>query len=359
MRVTRIVPRLLSIAIIPGVCLTSFLLLAIVLRLAGADAGRALAAMWSGSIGSWYALTSSTLVRATPLILAGLAVGVAFRAGVWNIGAEGQFLAGSAAAAWVALHWTILPHPMLLPAILVVGAGAGAGWAAIAALLRRRYGVIEVISTIMLNFVAVYGVGYLVRGPLQEPTRIYPQSATLPDAARLPLLASGTRLHVGFLLALAVAVVTWWVFRATAAGFRVRVAGGNPRAAVTAGRIDVPAVTFRAFLAGGALAGLAGAVQLTGVTYALYENISPGYGYTAIAVALLAGLHPLGIVLTGMLFGALDSGALAMQREASVPAVVVLVIEAVLILSVVAIARWRDSLLFGGSTIPSAVRADS
>ncbi len=304
---------MLSIAIVPAIGITSILLLAIVLHLAGTDAERALAAMWNGSVGSWYALTSSTLVRATPLILAGLAVGVAFRAGVWNIGAEGQFLAGSAATVWVALRWTVVPSPVLLPVALLAGAGAGAAWAAIAAVLRRRYGVLEVISTIMLNFIAAYGVGYLVRGPLQEPTRIYPQSATLPDGARLPLLIPGARLHVGFLLALAAAAATWWFFRATAAGFRVRAAGSNPNAAAIAGRIDVAAVTLKAFVSAGALAGLAGAVQVTGVTYALYDNISPGYGYTAIAVALLAGLHPLGIVLTGVVFGALDSGALAMQ----------------------------------------------
>ena len=236
---------MLSIAIVPAIGVTSVLLLAIVLHLAGADAERALAAMWNGSVGSWYALTSSTLVRATPLILAGLAVGVAFRAGVWNIGAEGQFLAGSAAAVWVALRWTVLPHPVLLPVTLIAGAGAGAAWAAIAAVLRRRYGVLEVISTIMLNFLAAYGVGYLVRGPLQEPTRIYPQSATLPDGARLPLLISGARLHVGFLLALVAAVATWWFFRATAAGFRVRATGSNPNAAAITGRIDVAAVTLR------------------------------------------------------------------------------------------------------------------
>jgi simple sugar transport system permease protein len=299
--------------------------------------------LWSGSVGSTLALTSSTLVRATPLILTGVAVALAFRAGVWNIGAEGQLLMGAAASAAVGLEGGAALGPFTLPVALAVGALAGAAWAGIAAELRRRFGVLEVISTIMLNFVALHAVGYLVRGPLQEPTRVYPQSATLPALARLPTLVPGTRLHWGFVLALAAAGIAWWVLRATASGFRLRVVGQNPDAARVAGEIDVARTTTRVFLVSGALAGLAGAVELTGVTFALYENISPGYGYTAIAVALLAGLDPLGVIGTGVLFGALESGALAMQREAGVPSVVVTVVEAVLVLVVLALAHWRGS----------------
>jgi simple sugar transport system permease protein len=229
----------------------------------------------------------------------------------------------------------------VVPAALAGGAAAGAAWAGIAAVLRRRFGVLEVISTIMLNFVALYGVGYLVRGPLQEPLRIYPQSPTLDAGARLPALIPGTRLHVGFALAVACAAALWWVLRYTAAGFRVRASGLNPSAAASAGRVNVARTTAAAFLASGALAGLAGAVEVTGVTYALYENISPGYGYTAIAVALLARLDPLATLATGVLFGALEAGAGAMQRDAGVPSVVVSVVEATLILLVVAAGRRR------------------
>jgi simple sugar transport system permease protein len=153
-----------------------------------------------------------------------------------------------------------------------------------------------------------------------------------------------TRLHIGFLLAVAAAIVVWWTLRATWAGFRVRAAGENPDAARVVGRIDVERTTAAVFVASGMLAGLAGAVELTGVTYALYENLSPGYGYIAIAVALLAGLDPLAVVLTGVLFGALEAGALAMQREAGVPSTVVSVIEALLILALLAVERWRGGL---------------
>jgi simple sugar transport system permease protein len=334
---------LISASIVAGVSALSLAALWVALRTAGLDATHALAALWEGSLGSWYALTSSTLVRATPLILTGLAVALAFRAGVWNIGADGQLLAGAAMAAAVSLAWSSWLGIATVPVALVLGAAAGALWAGIAAILRSRYGVLEVISTIMLNFIALYAVGYLVRGPLQEPTHVYPQSASLPTIARIPALAAGTRLHWGFALALGAAPLLWWGLRSTAAGFRIRVVGQNPDAARVAGQIDVARTTQHAFLLSGALAGLAGAIELTGVTFALYENISPGYGYTAIAVALLAGLDPLGVVATGLLFGALESGALAMQREAAVPAVVVSVVEALLVLIILAVARWRGS----------------
>jgi len=318
-------------------------LLWIALRAAGMDATAALTALWRGGFGSWYALTSATLVRATPLVLTGLAVALAFRAGVWNIGADGQLLVGAAAAAAVSLAWGVGLGRLVLPLALAAGVTAGAAWAGIAAVLRSRFGVLEVITTIMLNFVALYLVAFLVRGPLQEPTHAYPQSDVIPAVARLPVLIRGTRLHWGFVAALVAAVVMAWVLRRTAAGFRVRAVGQNADAARMAGRIDVARVAGRVLLVSGALAGLAGALEVTGVTFALYEDISPGYGYTAIAVALLAGLDPVGVIATGILFGGLESGALAMQRDAGVPAVVVAVVEAVVVLVILALTRWRGN----------------
>lgn len=310
-------------------------LLAAILALSGFAIGPALSALVGGAIGSPYAIFSATLIRATPLILTGLAVALAFQGGILNIGAEGQLLAGAAVAAAVALAGGNALGGGALVLALVASAAGGAAWAAIPAWLRRRFGVLEVISTIMMNFVALYAVGYLVRGPLQEPTRIYPQSSTLPAATHLPTLIPGTRLHIGFALAVIAAGGAWYVVRHLAAGFRLRVVGANPAAAASAGGIDVAAVSMRTFLLSGAIAGLAGGVELTGVTYALYENISPGYGYTAIAVALLAGLHPGLVILSGIFLGALEAGAAAMQREAGVPLVVVSVVEASIILAIV------------------------
>ena len=297
--------------------------------------GGAVRALWAGSFGSWYAFTSGTLVRAVPLILTGLGVAIAFRAGVFNIGAEGQLLAGGVVATFVGLHWSPVLGGLTVPVALITGAIAGAGWAGIAALLRVRFGVLEVISTLMLNFLAADLVSYLVRGPLQEPLHIYPQSSTLPAVARLPHFGPTTRLHWGLVLAVLLAVFAAWAMSRTAAGFRLRIVGANPRAAQATGLISVSRVTTEAFLLSGALAGLAGAIEVTAVTYALYDNLSPGYGFTAIAVAILAGLNPLGVLPSALLFAGLESGATAMQRDAGVPAAWASVIEACLILIVV------------------------
>jgi general nucleoside transport system permease protein len=317
-------------------------LLAVLVSAGGYDAATALAAMWRGAFGSADAVLSGTLVRATPLMLAGLAVTLAFRAGVLNIGAEGQLLAGAAVATAAAM---VMPGPFPLPLVAALAGGmvGGASVAGIAAWLRARFGVLDVISTLMLNAVVQYLVAWLVRGPLQEPTHIYPQSATLSLAARLPVLVPGTRLHLGVLLAVVLAGVgSWWLAR-TAAGFRLRATGMSPGAAASAGGIRVGRVTALAFVGSGALAGLAGAVEITGVTYALYENLSPGYGFTAIAVALLAGLEPAVVVATGLVFGALEAGATAMQRDAGVPSVIVAVVEAGVILALVVADRVRQS----------------
>lgn len=333
----------LSIPLALGVLTISLVLLAGVLHLAGYDAGRALAALWRGSFGSSDAFISATLVRATPLLLAALGVALAFRAGIWNIGAEGQLLVGAAATTALSFLLGEAPRFLVLAGVLLAGALAGTLWAAIAEALRRNRGVLEVISTIMLNFVALHLVGALVHGPLQEPLGIYPQSSPLPESARLPRLVPGTRLHAGFAVALVTAPVLWWWLRSTAAGFRLRAAGAGPDAARIAGRIDVARVAGMAFLGGGALAGLAGAVEASGVTFALYENFSPGYGYTAIVVALLGRLDPLAIVPSAILFGGLESGALAMQRDAGIPSAVVTAVEAILMLTLLLADRWSAS----------------
>lgn len=328
-----------------AVAIVGVTLLGALLTVGDHDASRALVALWRGSFGSTYALTSATLVRAIPLIVAGLAVALAFRSGVYNIGAEGQLLVGAAAGAAVGLFAATTFGRASVVLVLAAGALSGALWAGIAAWLRLRYRVLEVISTMMLNFLAIHLIGWLVRGPLQEPTGIYPQSSTLDVVSRLPRLAPGARVHVGILLAIAAAIALWWVLRTTAAGFRLRVAGASPDAARIAGLVRVDRTTAGAFVISGALAGVAGAVEVSGVTYALYENISPGYGYTAIAVALLARLNPLGVLVTGTLFGALDAGSTAMQRDAGVPSVVVTVVQAVVILLVLALECARRDRL--------------
>ena len=301
---------------------------------AGVTAGPALAALWRGAFGSPDAIFSSLLPRAIPLIIIGLGIGLAFRAGAFNIGAEGQFYAGAIVATWVGLALGGWPRAVAVPVVLITATLAGMAWAAVPALLRVRFGVLEVISTLLLNFVAEALVSWMVVGPLQEARHVYPQSDPLPLAARLPQLP-GTRLHLGLALALLLALGLWVLGRWTLAGLRLRAVGLNPDAAETMGGVRPLRVLALALIASGACAGLAGGSEVSGTTFALFQNLSPGYGFTGIAVALLARLHPLGIVLTGLLFAALEAGAGAMQRDAGVPAVAVYVVEAVVILIVV------------------------
>ena len=328
-------------AVAAGAVLAAALLGAVLLWAGGYDPLAAGHAAAMGAFGSRDALLSITLVRAVPLILTGLAVALAFRAGVWNVGAEGQLYAGAVAAVWVGLEGGSLPGWLLLPAVLVSACVAGALWALAPALMKLRLGVGEVITTLLMSFVAIYLAAYMVHGPLQEPRGVFPQTGPIAEGARLPALVPGTRLHVGVVLALVAAVALSWLFRRTRIGFQVRAVGASSEAARIAGRIDTQKVVLVAFLGSGALAGLAGGVQVAGVTYALYEGLSPGWGYTAIAVALLAALNPLGVLATAILFGALEAGAAAMQRDAGVPAVWAVAAQSLVILAVLALDRAR------------------
>ncbi len=308
-------------------------LLALGLTLAGYDAGAAFAALWRGAFGSWYALTSATLVRAVPLVIIGLGICLAFRAGALNIGAEGQFYAGAVAGTWVGLHLAGAPPALAVPAVWIAAAAAGAAWVVLPAWLKLRFGVLEVISTLLLNFVAEALVSWVVQGPLQEAKGIYPQSDPIAATARLPLLP-GTRLHLGFGVAVLLALALAYAMRRTWWGFALIASGAGPRAAEVSGRIPVRRVTAVALLASAALAGLAGGIEVGGVSYALFQNLSPGYGFSGIAVALLGRLEPLAVLVAGILFGTLEAGAGAMQREAGIPAVLVYVVEALVIIAV-------------------------
>jgi general nucleoside transport system permease protein len=325
----------------------------VLLLLGGHSPLAAASALAHGSVGSWGTFVSITLVRSVPLILTGLAVALAFRAGVWNIGAEGQLYAGAIAAAAVGLYGGGLPGPVLLPAVLVAAALAGAAWASVPTVLRVRFGVGEVITTILMNFVGIHLAAYIVRGPLQERRGVFPQTDPLGDAARLPGILPGMRLHWGFVLALALAIGLALMLRRSRLGFQLRAVGAAPSAARVSGRIDTKRIIVVSFLLSGAVAGLAGGVEVSGVTFALFEDLSPGWGYTAIAVALLAGLDPIGVVATGILFGALQAGAGAMQRDAGVPRAWVGVVEALVILAVLALDQARRSHRAGPATSDS------
>jgi simple sugar transport system permease protein len=298
----------------------------------------ALRALIAGSLGSGAALTA-TLLKTGPLLLTGLAVALCFRCGVWNIGAEGQLYAGALSATAVATVWLPdAPTWLALPALVLAGALGGAVWAAIAGALRAGRGVSEVISTILLNFVAIQIVSLAVHGFLQESAGAYPQSESFAAGARLPAIA---RIHLGVPIALALAVGAWLLLFKTAIGFRMRAVGLSPLAARFAG-IEPDRQLLYTLGGAGALAGLAGAFEVSGVTGRLYETLSPGYGYTAIAVALLARLHPLAVVPAAFFFGVLEAGGGAMQREAGVPAVATDVVKGVVILLSIGFAFGRE-----------------
>lgn len=297
------------------------------LTVSGYDGLAAMAAMYRGGLGSRDAIVSALLPRAIPLILIGLGIGVSFRAGALNIGAEGQFYAGAIVATWAALSLGGWPRLLAVPMVLGAGLLAGALWALAPTVLRLRFGVLEVISTLLLNFVADALVSWTVQGPLQEATHVYPQSDPLPLSTRLPVLTGG-RLHLGLAVALLLAGALWLISRRTLVGFQLRAAGENPVAAQVIGGVDTRRLFAIALLGSGALAGLAGAGEVSGTTFALFQNLSPGYGFTAIAVALLARLDPLATVFTGLLFAAIEAGASAMQRDAGVPAVAAYMVEA-------------------------------
>lgn len=290
-------------------------------------------ALFRGALGSLENISDS-LVKTIPLGLTGLAVVISYRAGIFNIGCEGQLQAGAIAATFLGTQISGLP-PALHIFLCILGAlVAGSLVALIPALAKAYRGYNETVITMLLNYIFLYLAGYMVHGPLMEPGQNLPQSARLFQSAQLPRLP-GSRLHLGIVFLLLAAVGMWWLLNRSAFGFQVRASGLNPRAAFAAG-IPAKRIMIRAMLISGALAGLAGAAEIMGVHGRLIENFSPGYGYDAIAVALLAGLHPLGALLSAFFFGALRSGASSMQIVTGLPVSFVQIIQGVSVLFIVA-----------------------
>jgi simple sugar transport system permease protein len=296
----------------------------------------AYSALFSGSLGSVSAL-SETVVQATPLIFTGLAVAVGFRAGLFNIGAEGQLVMGGLLSALAAFELPGLPAVIHLPFALVAGFVGGALWGAIPGLLKARTGAHEVITTIMLNFVALFIFNYLLFTKIyQRPGRTDQISKIVPKSAQLPHLAGGNlRLHAGIILAVLVAAAVYWLLNRTTTGFEIRAVGSNPAAARTAG-ISVTGTWVLVMMLAGGLAGLGGANQLLGLQYSLAPGFSANLGFDAIALALLGRANPIGVVAAAFLFGMLRSGAIQMQAATSIPTDIVVVIQALIIIFIAA-----------------------
>lgn len=301
--------------------------------------GKSFVALAVGSVGSLNAL-SETLTAAIPLVLAGLGLGLGFRAGLFNIGAEGQLLLGGTAAVVFSFTFPNLPFPVLMIMALIAGAAAGALYASIAGVLKATTGAHEVISTIMLNLISYRLLEYLLRQPfIQKEGRADPISKSVPDAGQLPRLLDwidpNLRLHAGiFVMLLAVAFVWWLLFRSKI-GFAFRASGANPDAARYAG-MKSGLVIVAAMATAGALAGLAGAAQVQGVLGRASPGFSAGIGFDAIALALLGRSHPVGILLAGLLFGGLEAGGRQMQVDAGVSIDLISIIQALIIVFIAA-----------------------
>lgn len=324
----------------PGVlaALGAFAACSVFLLIAGKDPLRAILVLIQGAFGSVDGL-HEVLLRSVPLAIVGLGIAVAFRANVYNIGGDGQFLVGAAVAV-AALQATGDLGLLSLPLLLVAGALGGALYGGIAGALRARFDANEIIVTIMLNYVAVQTVAWLIRGPLQELARIIPRSNPIPSSAQLHELAIGLG-HSGVLLALGLALLLFVVMRRTVFGYQLD-AVGESRAAADYGGMASARVIFFAMAASGGICGLAGATEVAGVFHRLEENMAPGSGVTGIAVALLARLNPLLVPLAALLFGVLTVGAGALQRDLGVPYPLLWIIEAAVIFAFL-LARGRAS----------------
>ena len=335
--------RAIRVAAPLGAAVAALLLAAIPLAFAGAPIFAAYGLMIKGAFGSVFAFTE-TLTRTTPLILTGLAAVVAFRAKLWNIGAEGQLYAGALAAVAVGSGAIVAPPYVMIPLVLLAGFLAGAVLMLGPALLKLKYGADEVVTTLLLNFVVILFVQMMLEGPLQDPMSMgWPQSAPVIDEAMLPPLVERMRLHSGLLVGLVAAVLIHVLFRMTVWGFEIRAVGENVSASRYAG-IPVFATMLRVALISGGLAGLAGVGEVAGLKGYLTSDISPGFGYAGIVVAMLAGLSPLGAVLAAFFVASVFVGADYMSRSIGVSSYLADLIVALSLLCVLVggfVARYR------------------
>jgi simple sugar transport system permease protein len=321
---------------------------AVILMLLGVNPIVAYSAMLDGAFGSANSL-ADTVVKATPLLLVGVGICIAYRGGVINIGGEGQLVAGALAATIAALGLPDWPGWALIPLCLVLGFLAGGLWGTVPGLLKAYLNVNEILTTIMMNAIAVQGMTYLLRGPLMDPVQVQtgsfiPQTARFPLAADLPRLVP-TRLHLGVLLAVVIAVLVWVLLWRTTIGYRIRAVGYSPKAARRAG-IKVERYALLALVLSGALSGLGGAIQVLGVNHRMFtDGSATGFtgsaGFNGIVAALFGQLHPIGTIPASVIFGALMVGANKMQRVVQVPSALITALNGLLVVFVVASEIWR------------------
>jgi ABC-type uncharacterized transport system permease subunit len=344
-KITRFLNRTID-ALLPLLAVpVAFVFGAVMILALGANPLEAYGALVTGAFGDVSGITQ-TLAKATPLLLVGLGICIAFRGGVINIGGEGQLLVGALATTALAVSFPELPGILLLPLCLIVGTLAGAIWGGIPGILKARLGVNEILTTVMMNAIAVQVGNYLLRGPMIDPKEIelgtrIAQSALLPRSVWLPKLVPSTLLNAGAIIAVVMAVLVYIFLWRTTLGYRIRAVGLNPSASRYAG-IRVPFYQALSLVLGGAFAGLAGAIEVMGVQHRMLEGLSGGYGFSGIVAALFGSLHPLGAIPASMLFGSLLVGADVMQRAVQVPSALISTLLGLVVLLVVGSKIWSS-----------------
>ena len=311
---------------------------ALILLVFGYNPLKAYATMLEGIFGTQRNF-SEVLIKTTPIIFTGIAVAMAYSCGVWNIGAEGQLYLGAICATYVGIYWSHLPPGLMLPLVLLAGFFGGGLWAIIPGLLKVWVKANEVVVTIMMNYIAMGITSYLVTGPMKEPG-YNPQTAQITEAAWLPRIWEPTRLHLGFIIAIALSVIMTIILYRTPLGYAIRTVGSSPLAARYAG-IPVNRTIVIAMLLSGGAAGLAGACEIAGISRRLYAAISPGFGFDGIAVSLLVNNNPLGTTLSGFLFGGLRAGSELMQMNVGIPSVLIQIIQGMTVAFVIAFGVFR------------------
>lgn len=323
--VRRILSAVLSV-------LFALLIGGLIIEATGESALHTYRVLFMGALAGRNALAESLLKMST-LLLTGLSYAFVVQCGLINIGAEGQLYMGAALSAFVGIRFSFLPGPLLMACAVLAGFAGGAFWGGLVGLLKVRFHANEIITSLMLNYIAIQLISYLVGGPMKDTTQAYPYSPAIQEAAKLPVILGGTRLHAGICIALLCLLFYWFFFKYTAPGYRMRVIGHNERSADYAG-FNVKRHILFATVMGGGFAGLGGALEILGVQHRLFENFSIGYGFDGIAASLLAGNSPLGMLFTSFLFGALKNGGNSIQMFTGVPSALATIVQAVVIIAV-------------------------
>ena len=303
----------------------TLILAAIPILLAGGHLWKSYYYLFHGALGTRYNLLE-TFVKASPLLLTGLAVAFAFRAKFWNIGAEGQLLAGALMATVLGVNLGGIPTIMVLPIIIIAGFLAGGLWASIPALLKTKLKVDDVVSTLLLNYVMIHIMGALLFGPLQQPGSSWPRSSAIIEAACYPILMPRSRFHMGIIISFVAMLIIWFINKKTTFGYQAKAVGTNIRSAHFGGINTTKVILWTALISGG-LAGLAGVGELCALQYRLIMHISPGYGYSGIVIAMLGNLHPVGVLFSSLFFSVIIVGAQTMSRMTGVPTYIAEVIQ--------------------------------